>query len=47
MSNLPDEDQDDLDAAIAIITAMAGRPLTDQELIKVLERGDWDLVTVH
>jgi len=41
-----DEDQDDLDAAIAIIKAKAGRPLTEEEVIAELENGDWDLVTV-
>lgn len=42
-----DEDADDLDAAIAIIRASAGRPLSDEEIIAELEQGGWDLVTVH
>lgn len=42
-----DEDQDDIDAAIAIIKAKVGRPLTDEEIIAELENGDWDLVTAH
>lgn len=47
MSNLPDEDQGDIDAAIAIIKARAGRLLTEEEIIAELESGDWDLATVH
>lgn len=47
MSNRPDEDQDDIDAAIAIIKAKAGRPLSDEEIIAELENGDWDLTAAH
>lgn len=42
-----DEDQDDIDAAIAIIKAKASRPLSDEEIIAELENGDWDLTAVH
>lgn len=42
-----DEDQDDIDAAIAIIKTKAGRSLSDEEIIAELENGDWDLTAAH
>lgn len=44
------EDQEDLnemDMAILHILVKAGRPLTHEEIIAELERGEWDLATVH